>query len=232
MNSLVVIPSKAMSIRCPNKNEYLLPIALTQIKDVGIDMNNVVVCAEKPGYISDIAKRFGAKFMEDPPCPDGEGSSLLPLEKAYDLYGENFEDILYVSSTYPFKSKYMFSSIVQKRRTLGCQISAIGYVQKDLTPLIHKVSKESLKINNNKMGEGVKRQDVVYVCDSLLCLAPSVCREYKYASELKEFWKKPSMAISKFEIPFYDVDEELDLEIIKCLYPKFKDIFWKTTETL
>lgn len=214
-NIPVVVPVKSISLRCPNKNQYLLPHALNYLRAEGRE--NVWVISDTYELLK-IAKDYNFKtFLEVRSENQDELTSCWSF-----LQNNNFENFILCPVTHPFKSNGLIAEMeklmiehydtIDFITTSNIMPDREQYVIEPKGGIEYKF-KKSLK---NRKGEFSMPPEII-IDGAMYLIKRTFLEDVVLSKNTNETFWQGRFSCVKNQAPFLDIDTLEDLERFKFI---------------
>lgn len=212
-NFPILIPIKGKSIRCPNKNDFLLPFTLNYLKKIKLLDNAIVItdCEALEKY----AKSLGVKTHFEIRMPNQD-----ELLSCYNyVENKNIDFFFLMPVTQPFRAFDLFSLFLEKEMKSGTDFIVSTCIYADRKNFYVEVKNadkvEFLHKNMKRRGKDCKQN---YMIDGSLYLIKTTFLERVIENKNTNdaFWKGNFQVVIN-KAPFLDIDTLEDMEKFKYL---------------
>lgn len=211
MPQLIIIPAKGKSIRCPNKNIYLIPPIVDYIKTNSNLFDSTVLLTDSDDLIN-IAKVLGLKYYKE--YPVGKSNELLSI---YNYLLETntldyYNAIIHLASTQPIREP----SILKTIYNLPCDSNLITtYIDVPDRSIFYIKDGKFENKTYNKTGSMCQTKNMVdgSIYKISTAFIKNVINKSKSVNDINHyFWNTKNIKFIKQNCPFVDIDTKLDLQ--------------------
>ena len=216
MNDIpIIVPVKAVSIRCPNKNYFLLPHTLDYLKAEG--RKNVWVVSDAEDLLK-TAEDYGYRtFLET----RNEGQDELSSCWSF-LQNNNFERFILCPVTHPFKSIGLIDEMgyLMTKNYDTLDFIATSNTMPDREQYFIEQNEEAeyrfKKTLNNRKGKLSKPSETI-IDGSMYLIKRAFLNKVVLSGDTNATFWSGRFSCVKNNVPFLDIDSPEDLEKFKFI---------------